>query len=91
MTSYITSCDNVTPEGWMAIKNKALAFVKVNSSHNVSVLLDNIGTSTQNNNNCGNLFEDLDDPEEEDGAGGIMQREESPSDSGMESVPNNGV
>ena len=91
MTSYITSCDKVTPEGWMAIKNEALVFAKVNSHRNVSVLLDNIGTSTQNNDNHGNLFEDSDDTEEEGGAGGIMQREESPSDPGMEAVPHNGI
>lgn len=77
------------PEGWIAIQNEALAFAKVNSRRNVGVLLDNVGTSTQNNDNRGNLFEDSDDTEEEDGR--ITQGDESPSNSGEEAAPYNGV
>ena len=66
--SYI-SCGNIKPEGWIAIKKEALAFVKVNSCCNVSVLLDNACTSTQVNDNeheHGNLIEDSDDTEDEE-------------------------
>ena len=37
MSSYILSCGNIKPEGWIAIEKEALAFVKVNSRCNVSV------------------------------------------------------
>ena len=69
MSSYILSCGNIKPEGWIAIEKEALAFVKVNSHCNVSVLLDDTCTSTQVNDDeheHGNLIEDSDDAEDEE-------------------------
>ena len=89
MSSYILSCGNIKPEGWIAIEKEALAFVKVNSHRNVSVLLDDARTSTQVNDDeheHGNLIEDSDDAEDEEevphnGVRGITQGDESPSGS----------
>ena len=68
-SGYITSYGNNKPKGWIAIEKEALAFMKVNSLHNVSVLLDNTGTSTQVNDDehkYRNLNEDSDDTENVD-------------------------
>ena len=40
-----------------------MAFARVNSCHTVSILLDDVGTSTHDN--CGNLLEDSDYTEED--------------------------
>ena len=85
MSGYISSCGNIKPKGWIAIKKEALAFVKINSHHNVSVLLDNARTSTQVNDDeheHGNLIKDSDDTEDEEevphnGVQGITQGDES--------------
>ena len=69
MSGYILSCGNIKPEGWIAIEKEALAFVKVNSCRNVSVLLDDAHTSTQVNDDeheHSNLIEDSDDAEDEE-------------------------
>ena len=61
--SYINSCNNIKPEGWVTIQNKALTFEKVNS--HCTLLLDDVVTSTQvNNDDCGNLLKDSDDSED---------------------------
>ena len=85
MSGYILSCGNIKPEGWITIEKEALAFMKVNSCCNVSVLLDDARTSTQVNDDeheHGNLIEDSDDTEDEEevphnGVRGIMQGDES--------------
>ena len=98
--SYINSCSNIKPEGWVTIQNEALTFAKVNNCH--TLLLDNIGTSTQvNNDGCGNLLEDSDDMEEDmevedveprNWVWGITQGDESPLDMEEEDVePHNQV
>ena len=61
--SYINSCSNIKPEGWVTIQNEALTFAKVNNHH--TLLLDDVDTSTQvNDDDHGNLLEDSDDTEE---------------------------
>ena len=94
---FITSCGNVKPEGWI-IKKEALEFERVNNHHTVSVLLEDIGTSTQIDNKCGNLVEDLDEDLDEEevshnGGQGIAQEDKLSSNSeGMEEAPpHNGV
>ena len=97
--SYINSCSNIKPEGRVTIQNEALTFAKVNNRH--TLLLDNVGTSTQvNDDNCGNLLEDLDnleDMEVEDvepcnQVWGITQGDELPLDMEEEDVePHNWV
>ena len=62
--SYINSCSNIKPEGWVTIQNEALTFAKVNNHH--TLLLDDVDTSTQvNDDDHGNLLEDSDNMEED--------------------------
>ena len=85
MSGYILSCGNIKPEGWITIKKEALAFTKVNSCCNVSVLLYDTCTSTRVNDDeheCGNLIEASDDAENEEEVShnrvqGITQGDES--------------
>ena len=93
-SGYITSYGNNKPKGWIAIEKEALAFMKVNSLHNVSVLLDNTGTSTQVNDDehkYRNLNEDSDDTENVDEESynevwGVMKGEESSTSEEMEDL-----
>ena len=62
--SYINSCSNIKPECWVTIQNEALTFAKVNN--HCTLLLDDVGISTQvNNDDHVNLLEDSDDTEED--------------------------
>ena len=95
---YIASCGNIKPKGWITIEREVMAFVRVYSHHTVSILLGNIGTSTQVNDEHGNLVKDSDDTDNEEevphnGVQGIIQGDEMSSNSEdmEEALPHNRV
>ena len=96
--SYITSCGNIKPEGWITIEREVMAFARVNSCHTVSISLNDVGPSTQVNNKHGNLVKDSDDTDDKEevlhnGVQGITQGDESSSNSEdmEEALPHNRV